>query len=184
VVLYDPVQAMWLTVWLDTGCGAQGLGGYKSSTPADPNSWTHFCVHNNSQDDRESGWADSTGSPFNGRVYISWNDFNVGGGALFSTFSTDGGVTWHAPVQVANTFIRDVQFTGDVNGSGDVYIAGMDEMGGGLTTRANKMYRSTDGGNTWTNTYTGPTFAAPGRSASGFFATMYATVPSVYWRHQ
>ena len=57
--------------------------------------------------------------------------------------------------------------------NGDVYIAGMDEMGGGLTNRANKIYRSTDGGATWTNTYTGPTFPGPGRSASGFFATMY-----------
>ena len=57
----------------------------------------------------------------------------------------------------------------------------MDEMGGGLTNRANKIYRSTDGGNTWTNTYTGPTFPGPGRSASGFFATMYAS--PAYWRH-
>ena len=42
------------------------------------------------------------------------------------------------------------------------------------TNRANKIYRSTDGGNTWTNTYTGPQFPGPGRSASGFFATMYS----------
>ena len=83
-------------------------------------------------------------------------------------------------VQVTTTFIRDVQITGD-KVTGDVYIAGMDEMGGGLTNRANKIYRSTDGGNTWTNTYTGPTFPGPGRSASGFFATMYAS--PAYWRH-
>ena len=57
----------------------------------------------------------------------------------------------------------------------------MDEMGGGLTNRANKVYRSTDGGATWTNTYTGPTFPGPGRSASGFFATMYGN--PAYWRH-
>ena len=31
--------------------------------------------------------------------------------------------------------------------------------------------RSTDGGNTWTNTYTGPAFAGPAAAASGFFAT-------------
>ena len=71
---------------------------------------------------------------------------------------------------VTTTFIRDVQITGD-KVTGDVYIAGMDEMGGGLANRANKIYRSTDGGNTWTNTYTGPTFPGPGRTASGFFAT-------------
>jgi hypothetical protein len=58
----------------------------------------------------------------------------------------------------------------------------MDEMGGGLTNRANRFYRSTDGGNTWTNTYTGPTFPGPGRGASGFFACMFNS--PAYWRHQ
>src|SRR6266478_4977360 len=78
VVLYNKPTSTWFTVWLDAGCGPQGLGGYQSATPWDPNSWTHFCVHNNSQDDRESGWADNNpSSPFFGRMYISWNDFNV-----------------------------------------------------------------------------------------------------------
>ena len=95
-------------------------------------------------------------------------------------FSTDGGLTWSAPVNVTTTFIRNVQITGDL-ATGAVYIAGMDEMGGGLTNRANKVYRSTDGGATWANTYTGPTFPGPGRSASGFFATMYGS--PAYWRH-
>ena len=40
----------------------------------------------------------------------------------------------------------------------------MNEMSGGLTNRANKIYKSTDGGNTWTNTFTGPTFPGPGRT--------------------
>ena len=181
VVLYNRANSTWFTVWLDGACGGQGLGGYKSTNPSDPTSWTHFCVHNNCSDDRNSGWADNNpSSPFANRMYISWNDFAVGGGALRVTYSSDNGTTWHAPIAVTATFIRDVQITGD-KVTGDVYIAGMDEMGGGLTNRANKIYRSTDGGNTWTNTYTGPTFPGPGRSASGFFATMYAS--PAYWRH-
>src|SRR5437879_4036191 len=36
VVLYNRPTATWYTVWLDGGCGAQGLGGYKSTTPGDP----------------------------------------------------------------------------------------------------------------------------------------------------
>src|SRR5947199_6258745 len=49
------------------------------------------------------------------------------------------------------------------------------------STRNNKMYRSTDGGATWTNTYTGPAFVGPCRSSSGFFCTMYSS--PAYWRH-
>ena len=183
VVLYHKPSGTWLTVWLDGACGGQGLGGFKSTTPWDPSpaSWTHFCVHNAGSDDRESGAVDNNpASPFANRLYISWNDFGQSQ-QIRSTFSSDGGTTWSAPVNVTNTFIRNVQITVDkVNG--DVYIAGMDEMGGGLTNRANKIFRSTDGGATWANTYTGPTFAGPGRSASGFFATMYGSPP--YWRHK
>ena len=87
-------------------------------------------------------------------MYVSWNDFAAGQG-IFVTYSSDNGLTWHAPISVVPTFIRNVQITGDKM-TGAVYIAGMDEMGGGLTNRANKIYRSTDGGDTWTNTYTGP----------------------------
>ena len=186
VILYNSPTGTWYSVWLDVACGGQGLGGYKSTNPSDPNSWTHFCVHTNSADDRESGWADNNpSSPFFGRMYVSWNDFNVGGGALFVRYSTDNGLTWTNARQITTgiPFIRDDQNTGDL-ATGDVYIAGMDEMGGGLTNRANKMYRSTDGGNTWTNTFTGPTFAGPGRTTcpNTYFACMY-TDTGGYWRH-
>src|SRR6266508_171635 len=129
VGLYNKPTGTWFTVWLDTGCGGQGLGGYKSTTPGDPSpaSWTHFCIHNNSADDRESGYADNNpASPFFGRMYVSWNDFNVGGGALFVTYSSDNGLTWHAPISVNPGFVRDVQITGD-NVTGDVcYIRSTD----------------------------------------------------------
>src|SRR6266704_1018211 len=185
VILYNKPSQTWFTVWLDGGCGGQGIGGYKSTTPWNANSWTHYCIHNNNNDDRESGWADNnTSSPFYGRMYVSWNDFNVGGGALFVRYSTDNGLTWTNSRQITTgtPFIRDVQITGDL-ATGDVYIAGMDEGGGGFPhNNINHLYRSTDGGNTWTHTYAGPTFSGPGRSSSGYFATMYAT--PAYWRHE
>ncbi len=59
----------------------------------------------------------------------------------------------------------------------------MDEGGGGFPhTDTNLFFRSTDGGNTWTNTYTGPAFPGPGRCGSGYFATMYCNPP--YWTHE
>src|SRR5436190_1606470 len=190
VVLYHSASGTWVTVWLDGSCGGQGLGGYRSTTPDDANSWTHFCAHNNSQDDRESGWADNNpASPFAGRLYISWNDFNVGGGALMETYSTDGGLTWHAPVTVSNTgtFHRDVQITGDLAGSGALYIASMDEGGGGFPHQdTNLIFKSTDGGNTWANTYTGTSFPGPGViecSVNSYFTCMFPDGGG-YWRHE
>lgn len=188
VVLFHKPTGTWLTVWLDGACGGQGLGGYKSTTPENAASWTHFpCVHSNSQDDRESGWSDNNpASPFYGRMYVSWNDFNVGGGALFVTYSTDAGTTWAAPVVVSNTgtFVRDVQITGDLSGNGVVYIAGMDEGGGGFPhNNSNKIFKSTNGGASWTNTYTGPAFPGPGVTAVGYFACMFSDGGG-YWRHE
>src|SRR6267378_3294352 len=182
VLLYNRPTSTWFTVWLDTACGGQGLGGYKSTTPLNAASWTHFCVHNNSSDDRNSGWADNNpSSPFANRMYISWNDFNVGGGALFVTYSSDNGTTWHSPISVNPSFVRDVQITGDKI-TGDVYLAAMNENGGNSNlTRNNLIYRSTDGGNTWTNTYTGPSFQGAHRTNSGYFACMYSS--PAYWRH-
>src|SRR5438552_12670924 len=185
VILYHSPSQTWLTVWIDANAGCT-MGGYKSTTPWDPNSWTHFCVHSGISDDRESGYADNNpSSPFFVRLYVSWNDFGQSE-QIRSTFSTDGGTTWSSPVNVNNTFIRNVQITAD-KVTGDVYIAGMDENGGNGcvsgcgSNRNNKIYRSTDGGVTYTNTYTGPAFVGPCRSSSGFFCDMYAS--PAYWRH-
>src|SRR5215813_4138395 len=182
VVLYNKASGEWFTVWIGDGACGGGLGGYKSSTPWDPNSWTHYpCVHKGFADDRESGWADNNpSSPFFGRMYVSWNDYNVFNcgpniGSLFVTFSSDNGNTWHSPVQVCNGGeARNTQITGDMAGSGDVYIAGMDEGGGGFPHNdINRLFKSTDGGVTWTNPYNGPSFPGPGVTSSGYFACMF-----------
>ena len=184
VILYNRPTATWFTAWLDGGCGGQGIGGYKSTNPSDANSWVHFCIHSDSADDRESGWTDQNpSSPFYGRMYISFNDFNRGGGAIFVRYSTDNGLTWTNERQVTTGFFRDVQLTGDAS-NGNLYLASMNEMGGGLSNRANLFYKSTDGGNSWTLTYTGPTFAGPGTTtcaSNSYFACMFSG-PS-FWRH-
>ena len=184
VTLYNSPSGTWFAIFLDVSCGGQGIGGYKSTTPWDPNSWTHFCIHTGFSDDRESGWADdNTSSPFFGHMYVSYNDFNVGGGALFVRVSTDNGVTW-TPHQLTNGFLRDVQITGDL-ATGVVYLAAMNEMGGGLTNRSNVFYRSTDGGTTWTNTFNGAAFPGPGVTTcpNSYFACMFSTSQGGYWRH-
>jgi hypothetical protein len=184
VILYNKPSGTWFTVW--SGGNGCPLSGYKSATPEDPNSWTQFCVETNIQNDRQSGWADNNpSSPFFGRMYISWNDFSQPNANIFVTFSSDNGATWHSPIMASTgpIFIRNVQMTGDLV-TGDVYIAGMDEGGGGLPHNdTNYFFRSTDGGNTWTNTYIGTPFPGPGVTAVGYFACMFPDNGG-YWRYE
>ena len=87
-------------------------------------------------------------------------------------------------VSTQATFIRNVQITGDMAGGGALYIAGMDEGGGGFPHDDNNLiFRSTDGGATWSNTYTGPAFPGPGVTSSGYFACMFPDL-GAYWRHE
>jgi len=142
--------------------------------------WTAgACAHNGNNDDRESMWVDNNAdSPFYGRMYISWNDFNRGA-EIFVTHSDDG-VTWSAPIQVSpdGPFIRNVQLTGSPDDRGTVFITGMDEGGGGINMRINWFYRSLDGGETWTEIQQGSPFVPPGQPLCGYFAA----VPPI-WRY-
>jgi hypothetical protein len=129
----------------------------------------------------------NSASPHYGNIYVSWNDFNVvcgAGGCLFVTISTDDGNTWTShQVTSGSPFIRNVQITGDLV-TGDVYIAGMDEGGGGFPhNNTNYFFCSIDGGNTWTNTYVGTPYPGPWVTAVGYFACMFPD-NGCFWRHE
>ena len=114
IVVYNLKLGTWFAGDLVTGCGGQGIGLW--SSPDGQNWTTGACAHNNSSDDRESMWVDN--NPFSaayGRMYISFNNFNIGGGALQVTHSDDG-VSWSAATILNGSFIRDVQVTGALPG--------------------------------------------------------------------
>jgi len=184
IVVFNKKLNMWFGGDLVSGCGGQGIALWSST---DAHTWNTLpCVHNNSGDDRESMWVDNEpASAFYGRMYISWNDFNFGGGALTVTHSDDG-TNWSTPIHISNGFIRDVQLTGTPPGvirnstiaKNTVFVAAMDEGGGGFNTRQNVMFKSTDGGASFTSVIMGPRFNATGDVGCGYFV---AVAP--IWRH-
>jgi hypothetical protein len=187
IVVFNQKMNMWFAGDLASGCGGQGIGLWSSP---DGITWTvvNPCVHSNSGDDRESMWVDN--NPFSrayGRMYISYNNFNVGSGALVVATS-DNGTSWTNHT-LTTSFIRDVQVTGALPGPpapnvgyiSPVFVASMDEGGGQLNTRQNIMWRSLDGGSTWTSVIMGPRFAPVGDalcSSSSYFARV-----NPIWRH-
>lgn len=190
IVVFNKKLNMWFAGDLATGCGGQGVGLWTS--PNGINWSTGSCAHSGSSDDRESFWVDNdpTSAGY-GRMYVSLGNYAIGNGALQVAYS-DNGTSW-TTVTVANgsTFYRDVQITGaqvsptanraSLKGYNTVILASMDEGGGGLATRQNVIWRSNNGGVTWTSATTGPRFAAVGDGtcpSNSYFAKI-----NPIWRH-
>src|SRR6266853_281863 len=190
IVVYNARLGMWFAGDLATSCGGQGIGLWTST---DGITWTTgACAHNGGADDRESMWVDNepTSGTY-GRMYVSWNDFIAS--AQLSVTHSDNGTTWSAPVRLNNgsPFIRDVQLTGSPVGAtryeganSTVFIAGMNEsVNGGCGNRQNLMYKSLDGGTTWTSTTLGPLFKpiCDGLCDNTYFAKVNPIIRHMGW---
>jgi hypothetical protein len=143
IVVFNSKLNKWFAGDLVGNCGGQGIGLWTST---DAKKWkVGVCAHTGGGDDRESMWVDNepTSGKY-GRMYISWGDYAANGAT--SVIHSDDGVTWSVPVRLnsGNPFIRNVQVTGSPVGAArfegknsTVFIAGMDEGGGGLSNRPN-----------------------------------------------
>jgi len=190
LVVFNSKLGMFFAGDLATGCGGEGIGLWTSTNGK---TWTvGACAHSGGGDDRPSMWADNNvTSATYGRMYVSFNDF-ANNGALDVVYS-DNGTSWTGPVIVSNTstFMRDVQITGSPRGStlvggkdSTVFLASMDEGGGGNATRQNVMYISTNGGAAWTKVIMGPRFSPPGDSAcatNGYFWQVNPIIRHMGW---
>jgi hypothetical protein len=94
--------------------------------------------------------ADNTDSKFAGNLYIGWTEFRLDESALLFSRSTDGGVTWSAPMDISSHhgLPRDDNgavegFSGAVGPDGTLYVVWAD--------RDNIVFTSSrDGGRTFT----------------------------------
>ena len=188
-VFYSLRAAKWFMSNLSSRCGGSGLGIALWTSPDGINWSNGSCVAFGGSTGVESGtaWVDNNpGSPFYGRQYFAFNDFNVGGGVVKARFSTNDGVTWSNATTLSGTFRRAIKLSGSYGRDGTIFLETMDEGGGGLTgSHQNFVYRSVDGGLTWSAAISqGDPFMGPGRatcSDNSYFTCMYAS-PG-YWRH-
>ena len=176
VVLYNKPTQTWFTVWLDgnAGCTWAGLSPPIQRTQiAGPiSAFTRTAATTASL----AGQTTTRALPSSGTCIFPGTTLTWVQAPWSSVAPLTTAVTWSSAITVANagTFIRNTQITGDMSGNGTLYIAGMDEGGGGFPHNdTNLLYKSTDGGATWANTYTGTPFPGPGVTSAGYFACMF-----------
>src|SRR5581483_5512401 len=179
-VVWDQKFGRFVAGDLVGGCGGFGLGVWTSPDGA---TWSVGpCVHNGTQDDRPSIAVDNDpASPYYGNLYITWNDFNINGGALVYSRSIDGGATWSPEAVVVNAFVRNTQpAVQPVNGQVD--LVAVNEGGGGLNPRTNQFFRSVDGGASWQGPFSmGPSFPAGADMVVGYFSGYHPIWRALGW---
>ena len=186
-VVYSVHAAKWFASFRCSRCESHGIGEW---TSPDGINWTNgSCIFSGSQSSLNSLWVDNNpASPFFGRQYALFNNFDINGEPVQVTVSNNNGASWSAPTTIpTSTFRRAWKVTGSLGADGTVFVQTVDEGDGGLgTPRQNFIHRSTDGGNTWSAPIAqGPSFLGPGRSTgTGAYAGlpgMYSTPVAGYW---
>jgi hypothetical protein len=183
-VIYSVRAAKWTVRFVSGACGSLGIGQWFSS---DGISWTfNGCPAVGNGKDLPTSWVDNNpASPFYGRQYLLFNDYDVGNQWTRLTYSTDDGAFWSSPTLVSSSIRRAIKVTGSLGNDGTIFAQVLDEGGGGLNgPRSNFIYRSTDGGSSFPLVVQdGPTFLGPGRSvaAGGIYVGMYSTPVAGYW---
>jgi hypothetical protein len=176
-VVYNKKLATFFAGGLSAACGGQGLGLWTSTNGT---VWSAgVCVHSGSADDRPSLAVDNySANATYGRMYLTYNDFNVTGGAIMVQHSDDG-TTWSSPLQLSSGFMRGLRVA--VGSDGTILQAAMDEGGGGFNPRQNYIFRSINGGTGWAGPASqGLAYAAPGDAlASNPFNTKFNPI----WRN-
>ena len=147
-----------------TSLHTSGLGLWKSTDDCATLTWVGM-AHSGANDDKELMAVDNNAaSPFYGRLYIAWTDFTDA--RIRAIRSSDGGLTWSAPVVLSASAV-DVQGAWPYVGpNGDLYVAWVrwnPYPSGPINI---EIVRSTDGGATFTQV-TNPLTGGINPQASG-----------------
>jgi hypothetical protein len=150
-VAYDAAHGVWMvsSIPLTAALGVPEVivnrstnGGVTWGTPV--------TVATSSTADLDKNWTacdNHVGSPFYGRCYTTWDD-HAAGNRLYTSTSTDGGLTWGPARTTAN---NGTGLGGQpvVQPNGTVIVPASNAFETAIIA-----YRSTDGGNSWSATST------------------------------
>ena len=150
VVAYDAAHDVWMISSLglvDEPAGPLGAAVVVNRSTDGGLTWGSPVTVSQAPDgaDYDKNWVTCdnwASSPFFGHCYHTWDDFGDGDRILMST-STDGGLTWSAPVMTAK---RVFGLGGQpvVQRDGDVIVPAANAFETAIIA-----FRSTDGGETW-----------------------------------
>ena len=164
VVLYNKPTGTWFTIWLDAAAAVRAWAGTSPPLPGTRIAGPIFAF-TTAAPTTESLAGPTTTQPSVLRTKCTFpgtTSLMEGASESASPLTTVSlGPTsdsWPPPAHSSATCRSPA-----TSATGDVYIAGMNEGAvASLTPTPTRSIRSTDGGNTWTNTYTGPAFPGPG----------------------
>ena len=119
--------------------------------------------------DHEAGTVDTGTGPGHhvGRLYVAWAEFNGHGRSPIDlAYSDNDGATWTGPIRVSDAGHQfDQDATPRVGPDGAVYVSFTNGPNEGSTkNNAVLIAKSTDGGNTWSQSYVAAPIPAPATS--------------------
>ena len=130
-------------------------GGMKATYSTDfGNTWSASAILQSGSVDKNLSAVDNVpGSPYLGRAYVVWSDFNQSNPSVTLSYSTNGGANWssyyHINTSAANHYSQGVYPA--VGPGGVVYVAWQNPVSGSPYTGDFLGFaKSTDGGVTWT----------------------------------
>ena len=116
--------------------------------------------------DHEAGTVDTGTGPGHhfGRIYVGWAEFDGSGRSPIDlAYSDDNGITWTGPIRVSDAGHQfDQDATPRVGPDGAVYVSytnGPNEKS--LNNNSALIAKSTDGGNTWSKSFTAAPIPVP-----------------------
>ncbi len=116
--------------------------------------WSSGAVlQSGSMDKNHTAVDNAAGSPYSGRVYVTWSDFTQSDPPISVSYSSNGGVSWstyqHINTSAANHYSQGCN--GAVGPGGVVYVAWQNPTSGGNYTGDFMGFaKSTNGGTSWT----------------------------------